>query len=398
MVWHVAAAGTCRTHRCIGFEVQEHFNDLVVATYGRGFWILDDITPFQQLGADDLEAENTLLPPRPAYRFRYKAPAFEQPNDPAAGANPAYGATIHLLVGAEGGDAEDAEEDGEDGDETRTSKIEVLDADGEVVRTLDDAPTDPGLHRLVWDLQTDRTPRVKLRTRPDENPHIGVSDEGWRRLSDGGRISLLVAPGTYTIRWTLDDTVLEQPLEVRKDPSSAGTEADIAEQMTILEDLRSMVAGAAEQINEIEWWRHQIDGLEDRLEDRRSADEDGAPTTEAGDTEEAGDLVDTILEQAAALDSELRDAEGVFFDLRLTGAGQDSLRWKRLLYAQLGYLTWFLGGSDFPPTDAQRAVFHELEAAYDATVETMAELRAAVDDFNRALREAGLDGLIGDSG
>ena len=53
-----------------GIAVQEHFNDLVIATYGRGFWILDDITPLQQLTPQVLASDAHLFPPRPAYRFR----------------------------------------------------------------------------------------------------------------------------------------------------------------------------------------------------------------------------------------------------------------------------------------------------------------------------------------
>ena len=50
--------------------VQEHFNDLVIATYGRGFWILDDITPLRQLTPQVISADAHLFTPRPAYRFR----------------------------------------------------------------------------------------------------------------------------------------------------------------------------------------------------------------------------------------------------------------------------------------------------------------------------------------
>ena len=50
--------------------VQERFNDLVVATYGRGFWIIDDITPLQQAAAEVVAKDAHLFPPRAAYRFR----------------------------------------------------------------------------------------------------------------------------------------------------------------------------------------------------------------------------------------------------------------------------------------------------------------------------------------
>ena len=64
-----AAAG--RPAACAGVRltIQEHFNDLVVATYGRGFWILDDITPLRQLTSQVGDRAH-LFPPRPAYRFR----------------------------------------------------------------------------------------------------------------------------------------------------------------------------------------------------------------------------------------------------------------------------------------------------------------------------------------
>ena len=53
-----------------GIVMQEHFNDLVIATYGRGFWILDDITPLQKLTPDVTASAATLFAPRAAYRFR----------------------------------------------------------------------------------------------------------------------------------------------------------------------------------------------------------------------------------------------------------------------------------------------------------------------------------------
>jgi len=78
--------------------VQEHFNDLVIATYGRGFWILDDITPLQQLTDGALAAGAHLFVPRSAYRFRSKVSSVSQPGDPGAGENPQYGASINYYL------------------------------------------------------------------------------------------------------------------------------------------------------------------------------------------------------------------------------------------------------------------------------------------------------------
>jgi photosystem II stability/assembly factor-like uncharacterized protein len=74
--------------------IQEHFHDLVLATYGRGFWILDDITPLEQMTPQMLDADAHLFPPRDTYRFRTAAQPEAMPNDPTAGQNPPYGAAI----------------------------------------------------------------------------------------------------------------------------------------------------------------------------------------------------------------------------------------------------------------------------------------------------------------
>ncbi len=71
-----------------GIVVQEHFNDLVISTYGRGFWIMDDITPLQQLTPQVLAADAHLFTPRPAYRFRPITAPSTPYDDPTVGENP----------------------------------------------------------------------------------------------------------------------------------------------------------------------------------------------------------------------------------------------------------------------------------------------------------------------
>src|SRR5437870_13704820 len=81
-----------------GLAVQERFHDLVIATYGRGFWILDDLTPLQQLTPQVLSADAHLFTPRPAYRFRAITSEAGSPEDPTVGRNPAYGASINYYL------------------------------------------------------------------------------------------------------------------------------------------------------------------------------------------------------------------------------------------------------------------------------------------------------------
>src|SRR5207247_642680 len=74
--------------------IQEHFNDLVVATYGRGFWILDDVTPLRTLAAETVNETAHLFPVRPAYRFLNITEPMMMPDDATEGRNPPYGADI----------------------------------------------------------------------------------------------------------------------------------------------------------------------------------------------------------------------------------------------------------------------------------------------------------------
>jgi uncharacterized membrane protein YgcG len=149
--------------------VQEHFNDLVVGTYGRGAWILDDITPLREMTPQVLNADAHLFPIRQAYRFRaITAPAVPY-DDQTVGENPPYGANInYFLKTAPAGNV----------------TITVQDSKGQAVRTLS-GPRTAGLHRVYWDLRDEPSKRVTYRTSPLHAPDIRVGPDGIRE-SEGG--------------------------------------------------------------------------------------------------------------------------------------------------------------------------------------------------------------------
>ena len=262
--------------------------------------------------------------------------------------------------------------------------------------------SDAGLHRTHWNLYQERTPEVKLRTKPDEASHVQVGDRGWRRLSDGGRFSIYSPPGTYTMELKVgDEIVASGDLEVLKDPGSAGSEAEIAEQMQVLTRLREMIVESVEMINASEWSRRQLYDLRTVWKELRAADEDEAETadgdaepsedgTEAG-TEAPKDLLAAIEE----VDAQLKELEGLYFDLRLTGPGQDSLRWKRLLSSQLVRLAWTMSGADVRPTDSQLEFFGELEEQVEATRALWAQIRdESIPALNALAVEQGVEAVI----
>ena len=356
--------------------IPAHFDDLVVATYGRGFWILDDLSPLRFAAESVLDRAPVLLPPRPVYRFREREAPTSQAEDSVAGHNPEYGASLHYFLPAAVGDA--ATEEGEDlstGD--ASLELRILDNDGNLVRKLDKLPREPGLHRVFWDLRYDLTREVELRTAPAENPHVPFGDKGWRPLIDGDRFALLAAPGEYQVELEVGDQVQRHPLEVRIDPQSAGLTTELQQQMEALHILRALIHRAAEMINEVEWTRQRIGELT-----ARPLTDQGAP--------------DEVVVAMADLDDALQAFEGVFFDLRLGEAGQESLRWKRLLYSKLGYLAWGIGRSDRRPTDAQLEVLKlyqarmtEQEERFQALQQQAASLDALLASHGVALISLG---------
>ncbi len=354
--------------------VQEHFSDLVIATYGRGIWILDDLTPLRALGDELFGTQATLLEPRSAYRFLSREAANSQPDVPADGHNPSYGATLHYWIG------EPAAKDDEGTEQPAEVRIEIRDASDRLVRTLDELDADPGLHRVVWNLRGERTPEIELLTQPRDNPHVKVPPGGHRRLRDGGRVALLELPGNYRLTLFVDDVAKNAvDLEVRQDPSSTATPAELTEQRHALEQLHGLTRGAAETINAIERARADLDGMRDRLAEREGTE--------------------PLLESIGEIEGALEAVEGELFDLRLSGASQDTLRWKRLLYARLASLAYTIGRTDDRPTDAQIEVLGDLEGQYGDVRARWLELRDhSLSELDRRLREIGAAGIWVQSG
>jgi len=346
--------------------VQEHFNDLVIATYGRGFWILDDLGPLQQLNANVRDANAQLFTLRPAYRFRNSAVPVAVDYDPTAGQNPPYGASInYYLKTAPSGDV----------------KISIEDAQGQTVRTLTGTKT-VGINRVNWDLRGEQTKEVRLRTSPAYAPEVRNGNEGWRLAPDGARLSLLMPPGTYTVKLSAGDTQSTQQLVVKKDPNSEGTEADINAQMTMLLELRKDLETAADLVNQIEIIRSQLPDITTVLP--------GIAGTSEASSLPAGQLME-IKKAAEDLDKKLIDVEDNLIQRRLTGQGQDTVRWPPKLISKINYLANGIGSGDFQPTNQHREVYALLKAQLTTQRSKLDEVISKdLDAFNKLLRDRGI--------
>jgi photosystem II stability/assembly factor-like uncharacterized protein len=293
-----------------GIVVQEHFNDLVISTYGRGFYIMDDITALRAL-PDVLDADTHLFPLRAAYRFRGITAPSTPYDDPTVGENPQYGASINYFL-------KQAVQNG--------GTLTVSNGRGEVVRTMP-VPGGPGLNRVYWDLRGAPTNAVRMRTNPLYGHELPLGPDGTRPAAGGaGQQTILAPPGKYTVKLSIGGRDFTQPVEVLKDPHSGGTEEDIQSQMSVLTELRSGMNTAVDTINQLEFVRAQVQTMMKTLPD--------------GELRRA----------AAELETKLTDLEMNLIELRLTG-GQDGVRYAAKLLPRFNYLANGIASSDFRPTD-----------------------------------------------
>lgn len=220
-------------------------DDLVVGTHGRGFWILDDITPLRELSATVLGGPAHLFKPQLATRVRYSMYTDTPlpPDEPRA-LNPPDGAVIHYHLRAP----------------ASSLSLEILDGAGKVVRRYergvnpDPDPRanghwpdwwirpspmlspEPGLHRFVWDMRHPRPRGVSFSYPISAIPGQTVPEP----------LGPFVVPGLYTVRLTVDGTTYRQQLRVRMDPRVKTPATAIAAQSALALQLLDGVNRAAE--------------------------------------------------------------------------------------------------------------------------------------------------------
>ena len=196
-------------------DIVVHGNDLVAATHGRGFYILDDVTPLRQLTGAAIGAEAVLFKPGMAYRIRRNQNTDTPlPPEEPAGKNPPDGAILHYFVKSAG-----------------VVTLEIFDASNTLVRRYSSVdrpdPIDPtlnvplywlrpfqplsgeaGLHRFIWDLHA--APPASL---SHEYPISAIYRDTPREP-----LGPAVLPGVYTVKLTAGGLTLSEPLTVKMDP------------------------------------------------------------------------------------------------------------------------------------------------------------------------------------
>jgi photosystem II stability/assembly factor-like uncharacterized protein len=221
-------------------DIVVHDRDLIVATHGRGFWIMDDITPLRQVAA---AMADTLHKPAPAYRVPHSLyPDTPIPPDEPLAENPPTGAVIDYYLAQPAQGAVTIEISDARGKKLRSfSSSDPPDQSPEEVakqlipsywlrphRTLE---TGAGGHRWVWDLRGERPLAPSYEFAINAVPHDSVRSP----------LGPMVMPGTYTVKLTANGKTLTAPLEVRLDPRIKLPAAAVAQQHQLSERLAGLV-------------------------------------------------------------------------------------------------------------------------------------------------------------
>jgi photosystem II stability/assembly factor-like uncharacterized protein len=339
--------------------------DLVVATQGRSFWILDDLTPLREY-RDSVRGETVrLFKPRPTVRFGgggFESDEESQPTD--VGKNPPSGVLLYYWLKEKPKEKEILTVEVLDGDKvirTYTSEKKEEKKDGEKEPERDeraDKPIEPkaGLNRLVWDMRI---------LRPTLLPKAVI----WG--SDDGP---LVAPGVYTVRMKLGNETQTQSIEVIPRPGIAAQKEDLKSQFTLLADTRDGLSATHEAVQQIRDVKAQIASVTDYAE-RLGKD---AGLKEKGKA---------LSEKLSAIEKKLVNP-----DIK---SSQDVLNFPPALDHQFAGLAAALSSADAKPTDSEVAYYKEIRGRLDGI---LAELKGVLDGdltaFNRAVAEAGIPPIV----
>lgn len=308
--------------------VEPRFHDVVISTYGRGLFILPNLTVFEQTGstASPVATAPTLYDPAPIVRLARDA--FQQAGRPHF--------TLALPAAPSG-----------------PIKMEILNAAGRILRTTEIAGHQ-GVNGINWDLRLDPPTLVELRTTPPENPHIWeeprFQNTPVRRITHWGITPQtgipMAAPGKYQVRFTVDGKEYAKPFEVIKDPAIEASDADLQLSTATQIQIRDAISQTSKMVNQMEIWRKQI-------EDQIKANQGKADTVKA----------------LEAMNKKILDVE-----LQLVSRSEMLSDDKYFPEAYKAYmnLIWLSGGVgqgasdeagsiDYKPTDTQLKVFTQIE-------------------------------------
>jgi photosystem II stability/assembly factor-like uncharacterized protein len=325
-------------------------DDLVVATHGRSFWILDDLSPLRQLSPEVAAADVHLYEPQPAYRLHLPG---EVAKRAPVGKNPPRGAIIdYYLKSAPQGEI----------------TLEILDAKGKLVRDYSSRekeeesaaqkewpdieksperlPAEAGMNRFAWDLRYEPPTKIPGAAFTDYEPH-----------------GPLAVPGNYQVKLTVAGKSWTAPLEVKLDPRVSVSPAELVKQFDLALKIRNQVSQIGDVVNRIRDLRSQLKALHKRLGDEQK--------------------YKAILSAGDNLDKTMTPVEETLVQVK-SKASEDSLNYPVMLNDKLVSLGGSLDDADAAPTQQDFELSEVLSKQLD---EQLATWKQVVDKELPALNE-----------
>jgi photosystem II stability/assembly factor-like uncharacterized protein len=378
-------------------DLYVHNNDLIAATHGRSFWILDDLSPLQQYKPEIASEDVHLYAPSAANHTQFGG-GFGGGGG-ATGQNPPAGAVFYYALktavkrpeGRRGGEQPpaaggEAREAGS-GERNTPITVEILDQKGQVIRKYParrqpgeeggggeegfgrpperGLPAEAGLNRFVWDLHYEGASRVP------RSPLWGGSTEGPEAL-----------PGTYQVRLTVRGKAYTSPLEIKPDSRLKATQQDMEKQFDLLLKIRERVTQAHDTINQIRDIRAQIAALNKRLEGQAQAK--------------------AVAEAGKQLDKKMTEVEEVLVQTKAK-SNQDVLNYPIRLNNYLVALGGVVSTADGAPTQVSYEVFAMLNQQLDEQLAKWKQiLNTDVPAYNDVVHKQDVPAIIltkpGDTG
>src|SRR6202522_621073 len=335
--------------------IQKREDDLVVATQGRSFYVLDDLPLIRELAPGKLPENSAhLFEPKPAYRYAGGG-GFERAQ-PATGKNPPNGVVIYYSLKTK---------------PTSDVGLKFMDSSGKLIREVsskaepkeapsmedDERPAAPkptakvGLNRFAWDLHyadATRFPGIIL----------------WAASLRGPQI----VPGTYTVQLTVDGHTETQKFVVKKDPRTPTTPDDFNKQLELALQIRDRISEANQAVTDIRAARHQLD------EYAKSSDA-------------------KISSSAKAILAKLDPIENAIYQTKLR-ANEDALNFPIKLNNKLASLLSTVTATDIAPTSQSYEVFKELSEQLQVQLDQLKQVEAHdIAEFNKVVRDQNIPAI-----
>jgi hypothetical protein len=341
-------------------DLEIHGDDLIAATHGRAFWVLDDITPLRQLDSVSSTTEMVLFKPETALRLHL--PTDIERRGPV-GDNPPPGAIISYYFKTAPKDE---------------VKLEIVDSAGKVVRALsskekkgDEQPPEwpdqvkevttipaaAGMNRYAWNLRWE--PPVKI---PGAF-YSGIGPQG-----------PLVQPGQYTVKLTSGKQSVSQPLEIVMDPRTKNVNPDdLRKQFELAAQVNQANNDLHRAVNQVRTMRAEIKSVQQRFDDDPK--------------------MKPLLEQAAALDKKMAPVEEHLIQVNMKGS-EANLAFPNMLNEQLDTFSAIVQAGDSAPSAQQYEVFKMLRSQLDEQLAAWKQLMTTdVPAFNEAMKNSNTPAL-----